>query len=86
MSPALCFTGAPSQLEALLGPAMDQYKPAITALALAHNYRIAGPAFARIQEPPLLKTTELRPLKTGGDIDLAGKVLAAEVAPIIFLS
>ncbi|NQV10843.1 MAG: YegS/Rv2252/BmrU family lipid kinase [Cyanobacteria bacterium] len=82
MSQALCLLAHPSQLEALLAW-MDQYKPAITAFELLTTPELAQ-VFRQDPRTASLEATELRPLKTGGDIELAGKVLAAEVAAIIF--
>jgi YegS/Rv2252/BmrU family lipid kinase len=82
MSQTLALLAHPSELDALL-TWVGQYKPALAAFEIITTPELAR-AFQLDGRTASMELAELRPLEAGGDIELAGRVLAAEVAAIIF--
>ncbi|MCT0199534.1 YegS/Rv2252/BmrU family lipid kinase [Synechococcus sp. CS-1325] len=82
MSQTLALLAHPSELEALL-TWVGQYKPALAAFQvittpeLARSFRLDGRTAS-------LELAELKPLEAGGDIELAARVMAAELSAIIY--
>jgi len=82
MSQALALLAHPSQVEALI-TWVSQYKPALAAFEILTTPELAT-AFRFDVRTASLALEELKPLEAGGDIELAARVLAADLTAIIF--